>query len=168
MKWIGRSNKRPVYESREFSVAINDDIILLKKFDFFNKMTPEQLRLLIFGAERQEFASGEMIFKEGELAESAYVVLSGTVNLYRQNNNSGQPIDIINRNALINELALVTEINRPFTAIAQSNSKVLEIKRTVFLRLIKEFPDITRYIYDYVNERIHELANNINRMPELK
>jgi len=155
-------------ESREFSVAINDDIILLKKFDFFNKMTPEQLRLLIFGAERQEFASGEMIFKEGELAESAYVVLSGTVNLYRQNNNSGQPIDIINRNALINELALVTEINRPFTAIAQSNSKVLEIKRTVFLRLIKEFPDITRYIYDYVNERIHELANNINRMPELK
>ncbi|CAM1638335.1 Cyclic nucleotide-binding domain [Bartonella apihabitans] len=149
-------------------MAINDDIILLKKFDFFNKMTPEQLRLLIFGAERQEFASGEMIFKEGELAESAYVVLSGTVNLYRQNNNSGQPIDIINRNALINELALVTEINRPFTAIAQSNSKVLEIKRTVFLRLIKEFPDITRYIYDYVNERIHELANNINRMPELK
>nr|WP_255519579.1 cyclic nucleotide-binding domain-containing protein [Bartonella apihabitans] len=131
-------------------------------------MTPEQLRLLIFGAERQEFASGEMIFKEGELAESAYVVLSGTVNLYRQNNNSGQPIDIINRNALINELALVTEISRPFTAIAQSNSKVLEIKRTVFLRLIKEFPDITRYIYDYVNERIHELANNINRMPELK
>ena len=167
MKWIGR-NKRPVYESREFSVAINDDIILLKKFDFFNKMTPEQLRLLIFGAERQEFASGEMIFKEGELAESAYVVLSGTVNLYRQNNNSGQPIEIINRNALINELALVTEINRPFTAIAQSNSKVLEIERTVFLRLIKEFPDITRYIYDYVNERIHELANNINRMPELK
>ncbi|MBI0002437.1 cyclic nucleotide-binding domain-containing protein [Bartonella sp. M0177] len=149
-------------------MAINDDIILLKKFDFFNKMTPEQLRLLIFGAERQEFASGEMIFKEGELAESAYVVLSGTVNLYRQNNNSGQPIDIINRNALINELALVTEINRPFTAIAQSNSKVLEIKRTVFLRLIKEFPDITRYIYDYVNDRIHELANNINRMPELK
>ncbi|AQT41538.1 Cyclic nucleotide-binding domain-containing protein [Bartonella apihabitans] len=149
-------------------MAINDDIILLKKFDFFNKMTPEQLRLLIFGAERQEFASGEMIFKEGELAESAYVVLSGTVNLYRQNNNSGQPIDIINRNALINELALVTEINRPFTAIAQSNSKVLEIERTVFLRLIKEFPDITRYIYDYVNERIHELANNINRMSELK
>ena len=149
-------------------MAINDDIILLKKFDFFSKMTPEQLRLLIFGAERQEFASGEMIFKEGELAESAYVVLSGTVNLYRQNNNSGQPIDIINRNALINELALVTEINRPFTAIAQSNSKVLEIERTVFLRLIKEFPDITRYIYDYVNERIHELANNINRMPELK
>lgn len=149
-------------------MAINDDIILLKKFDFFNKMTPEQLRLLIFGAERQEFASGEMIFKEGELAESAYVVLSGTVNLYRQNNNSGQPIEIINRNALINELALVTEINRPFTAIAQSNSKVLEIERTVFLRLIKEFPDITRYIYDYVNERIHELANNINRMPELK
>ena len=167
MKWIGH-NKRPVYESREFSVAINDDIILLKKFDLFNKMPPEQLRLLIFGAERQEFASGEMIFKEGELAESAYVVLSGTVNLYRQNNNSGQPIDIINRNALINELALVTEINRPFTAIAQSNSKVLEIERTVFLRLIKEFPDITRYIYDYVNERIHELANNINRMPELK
>lgn len=149
-------------------MAINDDIILLKKFDFFNKMTPEQLRLLIFGAERQEFASGEMIFKEGELAESAYVVLSGTVNLYRQNNNFGQPIEIINRNALINELALVTEINRPFTAIAQSNSKVLEIERTVFLRLIKEFPDITRYIYDYVNERIHELANNINRMPELK
>ncbi|MBH9995472.1 MULTISPECIES: cyclic nucleotide-binding domain-containing protein [Bartonella] len=149
-------------------MAINDDIILLKKFDFFNKMTPEQLRLLIFGAERQEFASGEMIFKEGELAESAYVVLSGTVNLYRQNNNSGQPIEIINRNALINELALVTEINRPFTAIAQSNSKVLEIERTVFLRLIKEFPDITRYIYDYVNERIHELANNINRMSELK
>ena len=149
-------------------MAINDDIILLKKFDFFSKMTTEQLRLLIFGAERQEFASGEMIFKEGELAESAYVVLSGTVNLYRQNNNSGQPIDIINRNALINELALVTEINRPFTAIAQSNSKVLEINRMVFLRLVKEFPDITRYIYDYVNERIHELANNINRMSELK
>ncbi|CAM1637509.1 MULTISPECIES: Crp/Fnr family transcriptional regulator [Bartonella] len=149
-------------------MAITDDIALLEKFDFFSKMTTEQLRLLIFGAERKEFATGEIIFTEGQPAESAYVVLSGTVNLYRQNSQPNQPIDIINKNALLNELALITKVNRPFTAIAQSNTKTLKINRIVFLKLISEFPEITQHIYDYVSERMRELASNINHLTDLK
>ncbi len=148
-------------------MAITDDIALLKKFDFFSKMTTEQLRLLIFGAERKEFAAGEIIFKEGDPAESAYVVLSGTVNLYRQNH-PDQPIDIVNKNALLNELALITEVSRPFTAIVQTHSTALKIDRFVFLRLINEFPEITRNIYDYVSERIRELASNINHLQDVQ
>lgn len=148
-------------------MAINDDIVLLKKFNFFNKMTAEQLQLLVFGAERQSFASGKMIFKEGEPAESAYIILSGTVHLYRQNN-LVQPIHIINSYALLDELTLITEINHHFTAIVQSDCKVLQVSRTVFLRLINEFPEITQYIYDYVCERILELANKVNHLPNFK
>lgn len=148
-------------------MAINDDIVLLKKFDFFSKMTTEQLQLLVFGAEQQSFAAGDVIFKEGDLAECAYVILSGTVNLYRQNN-SIQPVNTINSCALLDELALITEINRHFTAIVQSDCRLLQISRAVFLRLINEFPEITQYIYDYVSKRIRELASNVSHLPDFK
>lgn len=148
-------------------MAINHDIVLLKKFNFFSKMTTEQLQLLVFGAERKSFKSGNMIFKEGEPSQSAYVILSGTVNLYRQNN-LVQPIHIINNSALLDELALITEVNHHFTAIVQSDSKVLEVSRVVFLRLIAEFPEITQYIYDYVCERVLELANKVDHLPDFR
>lgn len=148
-------------------MAINDDIVSLKKFNFFSKLTTEQLQLLVFGAERKSFATGDVIFKEGDLAESAYVIFSGTVNLYRQNNLI-RPVEIINNYALLDELALITEINRHFTAIAHTDCKLLKINRTVFLRLINEFPEITRHIYDYVSERIRELASNVSHLPNFK
>ena len=94
-------------------------------------------------------------------------MLSGTVNLYRQNH-PDQPIDIVNKNALLNELALITEVSRPFTAIVQTHSTALKIDRSVFLRLINEFPEITRNIYDYVSERIRELASNINHLQDVQ
>lgn len=149
-------------------MPINDDIVLLKKFDFFSKMTTEQLRLLIFGAERRSFKAGDAIFHEGEPAECAYVIHSGIVSLYRQKNDNIYPIDIINKPALLNELALITEITCSTTALAQSNCIALQISRTIFLRLINEFPEITQYIYDYVNERIRKLANDVKRLPNLQ
>lgn len=148
-------------------MPINDDIVLLKEFDLFNKMTPEQLRLLIFGAERQSYSAGDIIFREGEPTDCAYVVFSGIIDLYREKEDGIYPIDIINTHALLNELALVTEIYCPFTGAAQTNCNVLQISRTIFLRLIHEFPEITQHIYDYVNRRISKLATDISRLPNL-
>lgn len=149
-------------------MAINDDIVLLKEFDFFDKMTTEQLRLLIFGAERRTFTAGKAIFREGEPADCAFVIHSGIVSLYRQKNDDIYPIDIINKPALLNELALISEITCSATALAQSDCIVLQISRTIFLRLIDEFPEITQYIYDYVNQRIRKLANDVKRLPDLQ
>ncbi|MHC5306131.1 Crp/Fnr family transcriptional regulator [Bartonella sp. LJL80] len=146
-------------------MAIDDDIAMLQQLDFFHAMTQEQLRLLVFGAQRIHIGRSKPLFREGDIADCAYVVLSGSINLYRQQGQNERLIDTVTRGTLLSELAMVTEIYRPMSAIAAMESFVLQISRATFARLMEEFPEIAHHIYDYVSGRMQELVRDITRLP---
>jgi CRP-like cAMP-binding protein len=79
-----------------------------------------------------------VLFRRGEASDCGYIVLSGSIAL--DTAGASSPDTIVRRDGLIGEVALITETVRPVTAIAREPSTVLKVPRTLFHRVLQEFP----------------------------
>lgn len=147
-------------------MSFEKNIVVLRELEFFRAMTDEQLRLLLFSTDELSVTRGQILFSEGDIADCAYIVLSGSFNIFRRQGRSNRAIDMVTRGTLLNELSLITRIKRPMSAVAAQDSAVLKINRVVFLRLMDEFPEIAHNIYDYVNEQMRELVQDVSRFSD--
>ena len=73
-------------------MALDDDIRILSAVGLFEGFTQEQLRLLAFGAESHRCCSRQRSYREDDAADSAYVVVSGRIVLYRERDGERIPI----------------------------------------------------------------------------
>jgi CRP-like cAMP-binding protein len=140
-------------------MALNDDIQLLSQLPLFNGMSEDQLRLVAFGADRRVISSGQMLFRESSPADSAYVIVSGSVELSRIGRDDKPEIQaVVGAGTLLSELALITLVERKFTAIAREDTAIIRITRSLFHRLIEEYPDAALLIEQRIRDNIAALA----------
>ncbi len=62
-------------------MALDDDIALMARVPLFASLGDEPVRLLAFSAETRFLRAGDVLFKEGQAADSGYVVAAGRVTL---------------------------------------------------------------------------------------
>lgn len=140
-------------------MALADDIRVLSQLPLFRGMGDEQLRLIAFGADRRHIATGQMLFREKSPAECAYVVVSGGFEL-TVIGEGGKPRreTAVKAGTLLSELALVTLVERKFTATATEDSDVIRITRSLFHRLLEEYPEAARLIEDRIRQNFTTMA----------
>ncbi|WP_309392270.1 cyclic nucleotide-binding domain-containing protein [Chelatococcus sambhunathii] len=117
-------------------------------------------RLIAFSAERVRLAKGDVLFREGDRADSAYVVAAGAVTLSRKGAEKR-----VGRGALIGELALIDDVLRPATATAAEPTELLKIARGLFRRLFDEYPDLARSLHGRLAARVQA---NIDELKSLE
>jgi CRP-like cAMP-binding protein len=140
-------------------MALNDDIRLLSQLPLFNGMSEDQLRLIAFGADRRVISGGQLLFREGSPAEGAYVILAGSVELSRTGRSDQPEVQaVVGAGTMLSELALVTLVERKFTAVATQDTSVIRITRALFHRLIEEYPQAARLIENRIRDNIAALA----------
>ncbi|MDO6965017.1 cyclic nucleotide-binding domain-containing protein [Rhizobium alvei] len=139
-------------------MALKDDIVLLAKLPIFDGVSEEHLRLLAFGAERRKLEKGHVLFREGAAADSAFIVLSGHLRLSRHTTQGEKPIDEAGPGTILSEIAMISEADRHFTATASVESEVMRITRTLFRRMLEEYPDIAAAMQRRLRENFTRLT----------
>ena len=140
-------------------MALTDDIRLLSQLPLFHGMGEEPLRLIAFGADRRHVAPGQTLFREKSPAECAYVVTQGSFKLSTVDAAGQSNIEAtVQAGTMLSELALVTLVERKYTAVALEDSNVIRITRALFHRLIEEYPDAGLLIQNRVRENFAALA----------
>lgn len=141
-------------------MALSDDIRLLSSVPLFQGLDDDQLRLVAFGAERRNVGKGQALFREHSPAECAFVVARGRFDLYTEGRDGIAELDrSVGPGTLLSELALVTMVERKFTAVAADDGEVLRIPRTLFHRLLEEYPAVARLLEARIKENLVNLAN---------
>lgn len=123
-------------------MSLDRDIALLSRVPLFSELTTEQLRLLAFSAVRLELSPGQVLFREGTLAGSGYVVSFGGIEMSIGQGGKRQVVTTCEAGSLIGELALFIETKRPATATAVVSSEVLDIDRKLVTRMLNEYPHV--------------------------
>jgi CRP-like cAMP-binding protein len=103
-------------------MALDDDIRILSGVRLFEGFTPEQLRLLAFGAEPMRLPAGRKLYREDDVADSAYVVVKGTIGLFRENDGARVPVSTVGHGAVLGELALIADTTRLTSAAAETDA----------------------------------------------
>ena len=142
-------------------MTLDNDIAVLAGTELFAELSQDQLRLLAFGAERMRFNAGRTIYREGDKADCAYVVVRGTIPLFRDIRGETVAAGTAGPGALIGEMALITPTERDRTALAGDDVELLRINRSLFQRMLSEYPDLALDLHERLAERLRRLLAEI-------
>ena len=120
-------------------MLIDEGFRRLSRIALFSELEPEALWLIAFSAETRILRAGDILFRRGEPSDGGFIVLSGAIALHNDAA-SGFADAIIGPEGLVGEIALITDTHRPVTAVANEASTVLKVPRSLFHRVLQEFP----------------------------
>jgi len=147
-------------------MALEHDIRILSGVALFGDLTGDQLRLLAFGAETQRLRPDEVLYREGEVADCAYVVVAGLVELSRRHEGNGAQASVgtAQAGALLSELALIAATNRSTDAVAAGDVEVMAVPRKLFRRILEEYPEVAAALHSRLAKRFQALVRGIETM----
>jgi len=138
-------------------MSIEDDVALLERVPTLRLLGRDSLRMLAIGSEQRTIYSNEYLFRQGEAADSGFVVQRGA---FRIDDGAGAQTTA-GPGTLIGELALVVSMQRPSSATAMENSTVIRIARSLFQRVLESDPAAARRLRDEFAARTSQLASDI-------
>ena len=107
---------------------------------------------------------GDVLFSEGDAADSAYVVQEGSFEIAGPRSRIPLEPVVVGPGALLGEIALLTDTIRSATATAMEPSAVLRIPRKLFLKMLEGYPDAARRLRDVMVSRANEAMHEIGDM----
>ncbi|OYR11881.1 cyclic nucleotide-binding domain-containing protein [Brucella grignonensis] len=149
-------------------MALDDDIRILGSVGLFESFTPEQLRLLAFGAERLVLRAGRELFREGQSADCGYIVVSGNITLFHDANEGRITIRPVGPGAMLGEMALIAQTTRLTGAMAEEETEVIRISRAIFRRILEEYPEAAASLHAHISKNLLQLIADIEKIaPQL-
>src|SRR5213075_102714 len=133
-RWCARSSsvRRPAAQAAGRGItgrnmSLEQEVELIRQFPIFSKIQPAMQKLLCFSAERLKYDSGQVIFNAGDVGDSAYVIIDGTVEISVPTPSGPIVINNMGKNDLLGEIAIVGEVPRTATAKALTKLETLKI-----------------------------------------
>jgi CRP-like cAMP-binding protein len=145
-------------------MALDDDIRILSAVGLFKGFTQDQLRLLAFGAEATLLRADRKLYREDDEADSAYVVVSGRIALYREQDGGRIPIGTAGPGTMLSELALIADTKRLTSASAEIDSEVIRLSRKMFRRILEEYPELAIQLYQSISEQFQAMVRRIEEL----
>jgi CRP/FNR family transcriptional regulator, cyclic AMP receptor protein len=123
----------------------------------------EQMRTLLATARRHRYAPGEVVFHEGDPADSLHMIDSGRVSVGLTTNYGNQvTFAIQSRGEVFGELALLSpDSRRTATVTALERTETMTIHRGDFERLRRDQPQVTEALLRILAARVRMLSERL-------
>ena len=154
-------------------MSLESDIDVLRRVSFFEGFSDEHLRLIAFSAESRSLPEKLLLYDEGQLLHSAYVIGSG---LLRGERKAKAGEDGARREirpgVILGERALILDTRAGESVRVEARARVLQIRKAMFRRLLQEYPEIaialrarlTRNVLR-VSAELSQVARRLSALP---
>ncbi|HEX3953822.1 MAG TPA: cyclic nucleotide-binding domain-containing protein [Stellaceae bacterium] len=132
---------------------------LLRRVPFFSEIEPAKLKLLAFMSERVGFDAGKTLFRQGDQADAAYLIIEGEADISVETPSGPVTIATLGTHEIVGEIAILCDVPRTATVRAKGRLVVLRIAKDPFMRMVREFPNMAVSIMRELAHRL-ELTNN--------
>lgn len=138
---------------------------VLKKIDFFKFLSEEEIVLIDSSCKIVTLNKDNILFYEGDLAESFYIMLQGKLKLYKTGTTGNEVvIHNFNKPTLLAEMATFQESPFPATAVSTSNiTKVAILEKEVFIKLLQNNANLSFHIIGALIKKMRSLEQTIHR-----
>ena len=128
---------------------------MLRQIPIFAGIKPSKLKLLAFASERMIYRRGQVLCRQGEPGDAAFVMLSGTADIIVTSSTGEVKVAVVGENAIVGEIAVLCGVPRTATVRAASPVEVLRIGKEHFLALVHDFPEVAAEIMRMLAMRLN-------------
>ncbi len=122
-------------------MSLEQEVELIRRFPIFSRIQPAMQKLLCFSSERLTYEAGQVIFRAGDVADAAYVVIDGSIEISVPTPKGPLVVSTVGRNEIIGEIAIFGDVPRTATCTALTKLETLRISKDLFNNVIRESPD---------------------------
>ncbi|KQM31441.1 cyclic nucleotide-binding domain-containing protein [Agrobacterium tumefaciens] len=144
-------------------MLFKDEIQMLKRVPFFSEMEPSKLKLLAFASDRVSYLAGDELFRQGDIGDSAYVLLTGKVDVLIDSPSGQIKLTEMSGNAIVGEIAILCDSVRTATVKASTPVEALRIGKEQFFKLMSDFPEITIKVMRVLAERLTQTTTELSK-----
>ncbi len=111
---------------------------------------------------KKVFQPGAIIFRTGEMDDTAFIVRSGDVQVFTRNE-GGQPVLLttLGPGQILGELALLNERTRSVTARTETGCELLVIKPQQINAMLEKAPPFLRFWIEHLANRVIDLTKRV-------
>jgi signal transduction histidine kinase len=111
----------------------------LRKFPFFASFSTDQLKEISKNAPKISLKTKAVVFRQGELSETMYLILKGSVKIERGDDKGGIfSVGRLSEYQVFGELAMLSKEPRQATVTAIKDTELLAIDRSMMLDIIRK------------------------------
>jgi CRP-like cAMP-binding protein len=153
-------------------MSINQEVELLRRIPMFAKIDPAKLRLLAFASERITFPAGEILFRQGDPADAAYLLIDGGVAVTVDLPSGPLLVARVGKDQIVGEIGIICDVPRTATVTAETETVTLKITRDLFFQMINDFPvmgvEIMRVLAHRLEHTTVQLRNCQQRLSQFE
>ena len=124
------------------ALSLHEEAEHLRRVPMFSRLEASKLKLLAFTSESLTFEDGELLFRRGDPADCAYVIMEGAVDVLSDTDDGVMVATTLRANELFGELGVITNEARSATLRASGTLHALRISDEIFLRLLADNADL--------------------------
>jgi CRP/FNR family cyclic AMP-dependent transcriptional regulator len=151
-------------------MSLQQEVDLLRKIPMFAKIDPAKLKLLAFTSERISYVEGDVLFRQGDAGDAAFVIITGEAEVSIDTDKGPLVVARLRNHDFVGEIAILCDVPRTATVTACGSVEALRITKDLFFRLVKEFPEIAIEVMrelaqrvENTNTRLRDIAAGRNR-----
>lgn len=137
-------------------MLLNDEVKMLRQVPLFVGVSPAKLKLLAFTSERVSYRVGEVLCRQGEPGDAAFVLLSGRADVIVDGPTGQIKVADLEENAIVGEIAILCDVARTATVKAATPVEALRISKDNFFKLMTDFPEMTIEVVRVLADRLSQ------------
>ena len=143
---------------------VTQEAEMLRKVPLFSGLSASELKLLALTSELRCFGIGDVLMRQGDPADCAYVMLEGEAEVLTETKSGEFVVAVLGPNAVPGEIGVLTDAPRTATVRAKTQVKALRISPEVFLRLASGRPERALHVMRQLSVHI---ANDLRALASL-
>jgi CRP/FNR family transcriptional regulator, cyclic AMP receptor protein len=145
---------------------------MLRQVPFFAGIEPAKLKLLAFMSERVGYDAGRTLFRQGDPADAAYLIIDGEAEIILEGLAGPITVATLGPNDTVGEMGILGDVPRNATVKAKTRLVALRIAKNPFMRMVREFPTMAVSIMRELAHRLdltnNQLQNAISEVRQLR
>ena len=131
---------------------MDDKTAILARLPLFAKLDPRSLEAVSTLAKVVSKPAGSVLMRQGDAAESFYVIVTGTIHIERD----GAFVRSMTDGGFLGEIGLIEGTEHTATATCTTACELVELGGFEFGRVMATFPDVRARVDAAVARRPHE------------
>jgi CRP-like cAMP-binding protein len=149
------------------SRALDADVDALSEVPLFAGLSEDQLKLIAVSAESRSLPEKLLLFDEGQLLHSAYVILSGRLGGEHKVPGTDKVVRReIGPRVVLGEKALILDARATESVRVEARTRVLQIRKLMFRKLLQENPSMALVLRTRLTRHLIHMAVGFNTVGE--
>lgn len=144
-------------------MSLNEEVEILRNIPLFANIEPSKLKLLAFTSERLTFREGQDLCVQGDMGDAAFIIIDGDADVLVNTDDGPLSVAKMGRNDVVGEISILTDVPRTATVRATSDVTVLRVSKDLFMRLMREFPQMAVEIMRELARRLDKTTADLTR-----